>query len=189
MSEADNRTFTSWKLDILNAMSIDPRITASDFRVAFRLMQHVNAKTGACFPSQDSLSEEAVMKERSVRQCIANLRRHGWIDVTARSSGGRGKSNLYRFLQKHVNAMLDRMCELQEARRERRTAGALTIDYRHVDAGEKVTTGISTTVPTGMEMPPNTYIEHPQESQAKRGDTTLRRKENSYSRAKEGRVA
>lgn len=165
------RSFTSWKLDLLDAMSVDPRLTASDFRVAFRLMQHVNAETGACFPSQEVLSDEAVMKERGARQCIANLKRHGWIAIKARSSGGRGKSNFYQFMRDHVNAMLDRIGELQDARKEKRQRSVLAVLHRHEDAGNTPTTGMSVPVPTGMRMPPNTLSGTPSESLALKGDT------------------
>ena len=47
--DGENRTFTSWKLDLLDAMSMDPRVTASEFRVAYRLMQHANSETLAIF--------------------------------------------------------------------------------------------------------------------------------------------
>ncbi len=49
------KTFTSSKLDLLDAMSMDPRVTDGEFRTAFRLAQHANAETGAIFPSQERL--------------------------------------------------------------------------------------------------------------------------------------
>ncbi|RZS82064.1 helix-turn-helix protein [Phyllobacterium myrsinacearum] len=183
------KKFTSDKLDVLNGMSVDPRITATDFRVAFRLIQHVNAETLACFPSQELLADEAVMKERTVRNSIARLKDAGWIKIRARSANGRGKSNFYAFLTQHVNAMLDRILLLREAREENRKQRLDDADHRHVDAGETLTTGMRLPPPTGMRMPPNTLTEHLQTYQVKREKHLPEESLNAYAVAKEGKVA
>lgn len=113
------RGFTGHKLDLLDAISMDPRVTASEFRVAFRLMQHANAETGAIFPSQDRLACQIGMRERSVRACIAGLVAKGWL---LRCRPNRRVSNLYRFDPKHMNAILDRQITLNEIRKEERIA-------------------------------------------------------------------
>jgi hypothetical protein len=110
---------TSEKLDLLDAISMDPRVTAGEFRVAYRLMQHANAATGAIFPSQDRLASQIGMRERSVRSCIAGLVAKGWLN---KCRPNRRSSNMYRFDSKHTNAILDRQIALNEARKEERVS-------------------------------------------------------------------
>ena len=113
------RGFTSHKLDLLDAISMDRRVTASEFRVAYRLMQHANAETGAIFPSQDRLASQIGMRERSVRACIAGLVAKGWL---LRWRPNRRTSNMYKFDGRHANEVLDRQITLNEIRKEERIA-------------------------------------------------------------------
>lgn len=115
----DNATFTSQKLDLLDAISMDPRVTAGEFRVAFRLLQHANSETGAIFPSQDRLASQIGMKERTVRACIDGLVRKGWLH---KERPNRRVPNFYRFDTTHINQVLDRQAMLNDARREERIA-------------------------------------------------------------------
>ncbi|UVK50955.1 helix-turn-helix domain-containing protein [Mesorhizobium sp. AR02] len=108
-------------MDLLDAISMDRRVTAGEFRVAFRLLQHANAETGAIFPSQDRLGSQIGMKERSVRACIAGLVHHGWL---RKWRPNRRTANSYSFESKHINAVLDRQISLNEARREERKTRA-----------------------------------------------------------------
>ena len=150
------KSFTSSKLDILDAISMDPRITPGEFRVAYRLAQHANSKTGAIFPSQDRLASQTGMKERSVRACIAGLVHKGWLK---KSRPNRRGTNFYRFDAQHINAILDRQIMLDDARREERATKALPHD-RHPNDGQKRLTGTTMPVVTGIQMPPNTSREH-----------------------------
>lgn len=122
------REHTKRKFELLDAISMDPRVTAGEFRVAFRLMQHANAETGAIFPSQDRLASQIGMKERAVRACIAGLVSKGWLR-TRRPN--RRTSNLYSFDRKHINAILDRQISLNEARKEERKTRARPKPDRH----------------------------------------------------------
>lgn len=112
-----NQSFTKWKLDLLDAMSMDPRLTSTEFRVAYRLLQHANAETRAIFPSQDRIASQIGSKERAVRAAIAGLVAKGWLTVSRRN---RRLPNMYRFETGHVNAILDRQISLNEARKEER---------------------------------------------------------------------
>jgi hypothetical protein len=128
------KSFTSDKLDILDAMALDPRLTPTDFRVAYWLIQHVNAETGQCNPSQRLIAQYCNLKERTVRAAIGHLCNAGWL---RKSRSGRG-SNQYRFSDSNVSAMLDRRTlirdhlQLERAYRQA-DAGPVALD-RHEDA-------------------------------------------------------
>ncbi|TIM30030.1 MAG: helix-turn-helix domain-containing protein [Mesorhizobium sp.] len=115
------REHTRTKFELLDAISMDPRVTAGEFRVAYRLAQHANAETGAIFPSQDRLASQVGMKERSVRACIASLVSKGWL---RKRRPNRRTSNSYSFDTTHINAILDRQITLNEARKEERKTRA-----------------------------------------------------------------
>jgi Helix-turn-helix domain len=120
------QSFTSQKLDLLNAIGADPRLTHADFHVAFWLIQHVNSNTGQCNPSQKLIAEYAHMEERSVRGCIRRLCESGWLQKCRK---GRG-SNHYRFDERNVSAMLDRLTSIRDRLNLERS-------YRLVDAGQE----------------------------------------------------
>lgn len=135
-AEAHKRTSTSWKLDLLDAMSIDPRLKSSDFRVAYRLIQHRNAVTGLCNPSQETIADETGLKPRTIREAIKRLENAKWILVRRPN---RSASNHYAFSVSNVNAMLDRITLMREARADERRerhlhAGPNQLE-RHCDAG------------------------------------------------------
>ena len=154
--DGENRTFTSWKLDLLDAMSMDPRVTGSEFRVAFRLLQHANSETLAIFPSQDRIASQTGMKERTVRACVAGIVKKGWLH---KSRSNRRVSNSYRFDTKHVNAILDRQIILNEARREERIGRSKPSD-RQSDAVQTSMTGIMLPIVSGIQVPDNTLTLH-----------------------------
>ncbi len=60
MTEQEVRNFTSWKLDILDAMSCDTALDDVDKVVAFRVMQHINAKTRDANPSLHRIAAQRV---------------------------------------------------------------------------------------------------------------------------------
>lgn len=111
------KSATSEKLDWMDALCIDPRVRPSDFKVAFKLMQFRNAQTGICHPSYETIADETGLKPETVRACVKQLSKCGWIAV---KRPNRSKPNVYRFLHDHVNDMLDRRIMLREARAEQR---------------------------------------------------------------------
>lgn len=112
-----NQSFTSWKFDLLDAISMDPRVTSTEFRVAFRLAQHANVATRSIFPSQERIASQIGMKERAVRAAIGGLVAKGWL---TKARHNRRLPNTYRFDTRNVNAILDRQISLDEARKEER---------------------------------------------------------------------
>ena len=114
-----NQSFTSWKLHLLDAISMDPRVTATEFRVAYRLLQHANAETRAIFPSQERIASQIGAKERAVRAAIAGLVEKRWLTI---SRPNRRLPNLYRFETRNVNAILDRQISLDDARKQERAS-------------------------------------------------------------------
>jgi hypothetical protein len=111
------RSFTSWKLNLLDAMSIDPRLKPFDFRLAFLMLQYMNGKTGKIFPSQETLAGLLNVSLDSVLRSIKHLKDTGWLTATRPN---RQKSNHYAFETRNVNAMLDRRLSIEDAMREQR---------------------------------------------------------------------
>ncbi|MEY9532172.1 helix-turn-helix domain-containing protein [Sinorhizobium fredii] len=92
------RGFASWKLDLLDRMSADRRLSPTDFRVGYRLFSYMDAGTGDCYPRQGTIAADLGVTDRTVRNALANLRACGWLKIEERPLGkGRGKSNLYHF--------------------------------------------------------------------------------------------
>ncbi|EJC77677.1 HTH domain-containing protein [Rhizobium leguminosarum bv. trifolii WSM2012] len=90
--------FTSWKLDLLDRMSADHRLSATDFRTAYRVFSYMDAHSGACFPRQETIAADLGVTDRTVRNSLANLRACGWLKIEERAlPKGRGKSNFYVF--------------------------------------------------------------------------------------------
>ncbi len=111
------KKFASWKLDLLDHMSVDSRLSATDFRVAYRVLHYTDAATGDCFPMQETIIADTGLSERTVRNALTSLSSCGWLRIERTGSRKRGRpKNHYRF------------------------AG---FDYRHADAAElDATTGI-----------------------------------------------
>ena len=57
-NDADLRSFTSWKLDFLDAVSTDPQMYPVDFQILFRILQRANWKTRIAFITDDRLAAE-----------------------------------------------------------------------------------------------------------------------------------
>ncbi|TBB88092.1 helix-turn-helix domain-containing protein [Rhizobium ruizarguesonis] len=92
------KNFAAWKLDLLDRMSTDHRLSATDFRLAYRLFSFMDAHTGACFPKQETLAADLGVTDRTVRLVLVNLRACGWLKIEERQlPKGRGRSNFYHF--------------------------------------------------------------------------------------------
>ncbi|MGR9135665.1 helix-turn-helix domain-containing protein [Rhizobium leguminosarum] len=91
--------FTAWKLDLLDRMSADHRLSATEFRVGYRLFSFMDANTGNCFPRQETIAADLGVTDRTVRNALVNLRACGWLKIEERQlPKGRGRSNFYYFL-------------------------------------------------------------------------------------------
>jgi hypothetical protein len=116
-------SFTSWKLDMLNALAYDPRVPAWAFRIAFRVMQAVNADTRLAIISDLTLEDEVPSTDRvkcyKVRALLEEL---GWWTV---ERGQGGKASRYAFSPANINLILDQQAldrdERERVRQERKT--------------------------------------------------------------------
>lgn len=119
LSEQEAKSFTSWKLEIIDAMSCDTALQDIDVRVAFRLMQHVNARTRDAHPSLERLaaqigvSRDTVMRSLA-RMCDPNGGRH-WLN---RTRADRTQPYIYTFVTNRLNAVVDGKLDREERARE-----------------------------------------------------------------------
>ena len=113
-AKSEIKEFTSWKLDLQKYICADPRLKPADKLVAVYILGHLNCETRMTFPAAETISDEVCIGPRHVTRAIARLKATGWL-VTQRRFN---KSSLYRFSDKNVNAMIDRLLLLKEARRE-----------------------------------------------------------------------
>jgi hypothetical protein len=119
-SPEERRAFTSWKLAVLDAMSVDPEVTDADFRVAFRIMQHVNSVSRIAWPSVNRLAVQLKKSCDSImtstkRLCAAfdldKRPRRPWL---TKSRPHKRAPNHYQFLADRMNGVLDAMHERME---------------------------------------------------------------------------
>ena len=100
------KVFTSWKLDVMDALSVDVEVTDLDFRVGFRIMQHVNSSSRIAWPSVARLAAQLGKSEDRVRASTKRLAAAGWLVKERRSQK---KPNEYSFLTDRMNAVIDGM--------------------------------------------------------------------------------
>jgi hypothetical protein len=120
---AELASFTSWKLNMLDAMNCDPKVTDADFRVAFRLMQHVNSTSRLAWPSMDWLACQIGKSGLRVRAAIKNLSDAGWL---AKHRLNRHRSNEYAFHDAPLNTVLDAKLTREDAYKDVRANRAET---------------------------------------------------------------
>jgi DNA-binding transcriptional regulator YhcF (GntR family) len=72
----------------------DARVSAQAFELAFVILQHTNAATGAAWPTQETLANALRVNPRHVRRLIRELEQAGHLSITP--GGGRRVSNVYR---------------------------------------------------------------------------------------------
>lgn len=105
--EADDcRGFTSWKLDVLDAMSVDVEVTDLDFRVAFRIMQHINSASRIAWPSVARLAAQLSKSPDRIMAATKRLQQAGWLVKSRKSQKA---PNEYGFLTDRLNAVIDAM--------------------------------------------------------------------------------
>jgi predicted transcriptional regulator len=111
-AEEERRTFTAWKLTVLDAMSVDTRLTELDFRVAFRIMQHVNGRTKLAWPSVSRLAAQLGKSEDRIRASTKRLHDLDWVRKRRHS---RKAPNEYVFRDKNVAETIDKMLDRLDA--------------------------------------------------------------------------
>lgn len=161
MTELDQKSFTSWKLDLMRAIMMAPELEPNEARVAFCLAQHASSATKAIYPAQATLADEACMKERQVRALIARLVQKGWLRIYRPN---RQRQNSYSFIEANVQRVFRWQEELKAKRDERRTlartGSSVPVRNELTGAIAPLATGSSVPVQTGSIAPLNTSIEH-----------------------------
>lgn len=119
MSERKSQAFTSWKFDILDAMSCDAELQDIDFRVAFRLMQHINSKGLDAHPSLERLAAQIGVSRDTVMRSLNRLSDPKgachWIN---RRRSGRTQPYLYSFAIDRLNSVIDGKLSREDRARE-----------------------------------------------------------------------
>ncbi len=120
MTEMEVKSFTSWKLDILDAMSCDTALEAIDKCVAFRVMQHINMRTRDANPSLARIAAQLGVHRDTVRRSVDRLcdPKGGRLWMT-RSRSSRTESYSYQFLSDRLNIVLDAKIEREERAKEK----------------------------------------------------------------------
>lgn len=120
MTEMEVKSFTSWKLDILDAMSCDTALEAIDKCVAFRVMQHINMRTRDANPSLTRIAAQLDVHRDTVRRSLDRLcdPKGGRLWMT-RSRSSRTESYSYQFISDRVNIVLDAKIEREEQAKEK----------------------------------------------------------------------
>jgi hypothetical protein len=113
-----NKTWTSRKMDWLACTAYDRRLKPVDFEVAFIVMQHVNAETGECYPSEKTIADKCGLRStRQVRRALKRLCATGWLKRKRRPNN----STVYTPMHTNVNHILDDMIIAKEKRQRRAT--------------------------------------------------------------------
>ncbi len=163
-SDADApRTFTSRKLDWLNAMASDARVTDRDHRVACRVAEALNELSGVAILSDALILDDVptVSDRWQLNDARKRLEHCGWWSVE-RGSGRRGSR--YRMLETKVNDFLGQRIEKRDARNEaqkRRIANephgnrdVVTPPHRHENGrGQSTTLEVVGTPPIHLQTP------------------------------------
>ncbi|MEM1039393.1 MAG: helix-turn-helix domain-containing protein [Pseudomonadota bacterium] len=97
----DKRSFTSHKLEMLEALSCDPEVKDGVFRFAFRVMQHINAGSGLAWPSMDRIAQQMNVSVRTAQRHSEALEALGWV---VRERDGRRSAYRYRFNSDKLSA-------------------------------------------------------------------------------------
>lgn len=119
--DSEQRAFTSWKLDLLDAMSVDEDLTDAEFRVAFRVMQHINSVSRVAWPSVDRLaaqlfrSRDAIMATTKRLSAVAHKDGRPRLAWLRKSRPHKRASNEYTFGEERMNMVLDAMQMRMEA--------------------------------------------------------------------------
>jgi hypothetical protein len=104
--------FTSQKLDQQRCIVADPRLKPVDKLVAIYILHRVNVDSRIAFPSAQTISDETCVGRRHVLRALKRLKQAGWLVARRRWQ----TSSTYRISDKNVNAIIDRLLVLKEAR-------------------------------------------------------------------------
>jgi hypothetical protein len=109
-------TFTGRKLDWLKCCNFDRRLQSFDFKVAFVIVQHVNARTGCAMLSDETIADEAGgHSPRSVRRARDRLKAAGWLDWKRTRT-----ANIYVLSWENFERFVDAIMDARDLRQEHR---------------------------------------------------------------------
>ena len=111
----DAKSFTSWKLDLLDCIHADPRLKPADKSVAYSIAQHLNAGRRQAFVGAETISDKTCVGVRQVRRAVKRLKETGWLETRKTRT-----ANMYKFSEKNMNMMLDRLVVFKDARNAKR---------------------------------------------------------------------
>src|SRR5262245_206495 len=86
----------------LKQVDADSALHPTAFRLAFKISQYINRKTGDAWPSQATLATALGRTERAIRDVIEQLRARGHLAVEP--GRGRHQSSHYRLILKDAKA-------------------------------------------------------------------------------------
>lgn len=113
--DPDVKTFTSQKLEWLMHVSADTFVKPLEFQIAFVTAQHVNAKTGIAYLSDEVIAEHVRVDARTLRRGRKNLKDIGWISWTRT-----GTACAYKLLFERIATVADEIVERRCNRIQRR---------------------------------------------------------------------
>jgi hypothetical protein len=104
------------KRDIDRCIRADRRLTSSEKIVCETIVDFMNAKTGATFPSDQAVSDRTGLCVRVVIRARFKLRKTGWLSW----SSATGRSNSYRLLTGNIGPIQAELDALDAARKRTR---------------------------------------------------------------------
>lgn len=119
---ADKQPFTSWKLDLLTAINLDPAVRDVDMRFVVYLIQGLNQTTRAFNCSDETITDELNCKRDKLTTSRKRLEGAGWLIV--RRGRGFADGSWYSFDDQKVERILsdrdDRRAIRKDERADRR---------------------------------------------------------------------
>jgi hypothetical protein len=115
------RTFTSEKMDLINAINADARISGNAYKVAICIINHVNEKAGYAFPSVETVGIKTRLSRSAVERALKLLRKTSWLrSRKVYDHKTRTQHNRYWVLADNLNAIADEQAMLIDEAREAR---------------------------------------------------------------------
>jgi DNA-binding MarR family transcriptional regulator len=156
MSDDNLKSFTSWKLDWVDALMVG--VGHREFRIATCLLQHANGSTRLINPSQGRIAKILGSNATSVKRAITKLAKDGVIE---RVRHNRQRSNIYRFSDTWKGAMMDLKAQREDEWREERARTARYSEGAEVTCQDEPEgaeaphrEGAEATCPDGAEVTP-----------------------------------
>ncbi len=156
-------TFTRDRLEWLEAIASDGKVSAGAFRLAFVISSHLNRKTGEAWPGIDRLAKTIGTNERTIRRLIEELVVAAYL---GKKRGGDGRPNRYWIAPSDRTKMSD-----QNESRPDKNVQPESSRSDNIVQSEKSRPDISrhsdrtfNDIQTGQKCPPNPLIEPSEET-------------------------